>query len=274
MTSNHRAKLDARARKAATGEPYTAARRRTSKSVARRFEPDHCANCMAQLTPQIERLFCSELCRQTADVIRYWRGISRDGRIEKPDVDTALKTRVAHLLAGGYPEQARRLSPATRTQVWERDQGLCRQCGGLGQEIDHIDGDSPMLSNLQLLCAPCHQRKTAAHMVPASTLHQRMIEKLWRERVAPNEPTLLCDDKDQWATVERQLRKQRRQRLLEELAEYGYGRSDFPGYSWAEMWDEVQDEVDDAGDAGGWIPDDDSGYGPFSYFAHAMAKDD
>ena len=229
MTSNHRAKQDARARKAATGEPYTAARRRTSKSVARRFEPDHCANCMVQLPPQIERLFCSELCRQTTAVIRYWRGISRDGRIEQPDVKTALSTRIAFLLAGGYPEQARRLSPATRMQVRERDQGLCRQCGGPGQEIDHIDGDSPKLSNLQLLCMPCHQRKTTTRMTPASAPHQRMIEKLWRERVAPAEPTLLCDDRDQWAVVERQLRKLRRQRLLEELDECGYKRNDFPG---------------------------------------------
>jgi len=274
MTSNHRAKQDARARKAATGEPYTAARRRTSKSVSRRFEPDRCANCLMQLPPQIERLFCSELCRQTADVIRYWRGISRDGRIESPDVETALKTRVAHLLAGGYPEQARRLSPTTRAQVWDLDQGRCRQCGGPGQEIDHINGDSPLLSNLQLLCTPCHQQKTSLQMLPASMLQQRMIEKLWRERVSPDEPSLLCDDRDQWAIVERQLRKQRRQRLLEELSDHGYERSDFSGYSWAEMWDQVIDELDDAADAGGWTPDDDTGYGPYSYFAHAMAKDD
>jgi hypothetical protein len=227
-----------------------------------------------QLPPQIERLFCSELCRQTADVIRYWRGISRDGRIESPDVETALKTRVAHLLAGGYPEQARRLSPTTRAQVWDLDQGRCRQCGGPGQEIDHINGDSPLLSNLQLLCTPCHQQKTSLQMLPASMLQQRMIEKLWRERVSPDEPSLLCDDRDQWAIVERQLRKQRRQRLLEELSDHGYERSDFSGYSWAEMWDQVIDELDDAADAGGWTPDDDTGYGPYSYFAHAMAKDD
>ena len=98
------------------GEPYTAARRHTSKSVPRRFEPDHCANCMMQLPPQIERLFCSELCRQTADVIRYWRGISRAGRIEQPEVRLALTTRIAHLPVGSYAEQARRLSPPRATR--------------------------------------------------------------------------------------------------------------------------------------------------------------
>jgi len=44
------------------------------------------------------------------------------------------------------------------------------------------------------------------------------------------------------------------------------------------MWDEVlEDEASayaDAMDDGGWTPDDDTGYGPYSYFAHTMAKDD
>jgi hypothetical protein len=40
------------------------------------------------------------------------------------------------------------------------------------------------------------------------------------------------------------------------------------------MWDDMLDAEEDAADAGGWTPGDDSGYGPFSYFAHAMAKDD
>ena len=36
----------------------------------------------------------------------------------------------------------------------------------------------------------------------------------------------------------------------------------------------IADEYADAMDIGGWTEDDDSGYGPYSYFAHAMAKDD
>lgn len=62
--------------------------------------------------------------------------------------------------------------------------------------------------------------------------------------------------------------------MLAELAEHGYERQDFPGYSWADMWDEVLGDLADAYDTGGYTPDDDSGYGPYSYFAHAMAKDD
>lgn len=274
MTANRRAKRDARERKAATGESYAAARRHTSHPAPRHFEDDRCANCMAELPRQIEGLFCSELCQQTAKDIRYWRSISRDGRIDQPDVKQALQVRVAHLLAGGYPERARRLSTEVRQAVWERDQGRCRQCGAPGEEIDHISDSSPALGNLQLLCASCHQRKTEEWMVPASAESKRQIEKLWRERVAPDEPAYLCDDQEQWAVLHRQLRKQRKQRLLAELAEYGYEREDFPGYSWAEMWDEVFADLADAYVRGGYTPDDDSGYGPYSYFAHAMAKDD
>ena len=39
----------------------------------------------------------------------------------------------------------------------------------------------------------------------------------------------------------------------------------------------VEDERDSAADAyddGGWTEDDDSGYGQYCYFAHAMAKGD
>ncbi|WP_211268540.1 HNH endonuclease [Actinoplanes subtropicus] len=222
---------------------------------------------------QIERLFCSELCRQTAETIRYWRGIVRDGRIDRPDVRYALRTRLAHLLAGGYATRARQLSSRTRQLVWDRDQGRCRSCGGPGEEIDHIEGDSPDPVNLQLLCAPCHRKKTELRMMPASPEQQQVLKDLKKRRVDPDEPVLMCDDHEHWAGNERTLRKERKERLLEELADYGYSRSDFPGYSWAEMWDEVfeRDEDDDYEARG---IDDDSGFGPDSYFAHAMAKGD
>lgn len=214
MTTNRRAKREARARKAATGESYTSARRHTLHPALRHFEADHCANCMTNLPPEIEGLFCSELCRQTAKVIRYWRRISRDGRIDRPDVKDALHMKVAHLLAGGYPERIRRLSSATREAVWDRDQGRCRLCGAPGDEIDHISDSSSALSNLQLLCTTCHQRKTRERMVPASAESKRRIGQLWRERVAPEEPTYLCDDQEQWAVRQRQLRKDRKEWLL------------------------------------------------------------
>lgn len=209
----HRHKKDTASRDLLTGPARPAVPHSIETSAQQRFEPDHCANCLQPLPQQMEKLFCCELCRQTAKVIRYWRSVVRDGRIENPEVRDALHTKVAHLLGGGYNESARRLSPAVRKQVWERDQGRCRQCHQPGEEIDHIDGDSAALTNLQVLCKVCHHRKTQERMVPASVDQQCMIETLYQERVVPDEPILLCDDQHQWRKVEPRLRTDRRWRV-------------------------------------------------------------
>ncbi len=253
MTNDKRAKQDARQRQQATGERYTVARRNSAAlaTAERMFEPNHCANCMEPLPEKIDGLFCSELCSQTADTIRYWRRVSRDGRIDDPDVKLAIRTRVAHLLAGGYRRQARQLSDGVREQVWRSDGGLCVLCGKPGAEIDHIDTDSADLSNLQLLCLECHHAKTARQMVPASEVQTTWINELIAERVVPNVPALLCDDEVRWATEWRSLKSARRARLLDHLRDLGYERSDFPGMSWTDMWEEVFDNEADAHDRGG-----------------------
>lgn len=55
----------------------------------------------------------------------------------------------------------------TRMQVIARDGGICKACGEIVTEyhqIDHIvpkrEGGTDELSNLQLLCRPCHSAKT------------------------------------------------------------------------------------------------------------------
>jgi hypothetical protein len=300
MTSNRRAKDEARARQRATGEPYAKARRESARPAAAAdgatpdpaFRPDYCANCIQPLPRQVEGLFCSELCGQVADTVRYLRRVGRDGRIAQPDVRLAVSTRMAHLLAGGYHKRARSIPGHVRELVWQRDDGRCRSCGAPGEEIDHVEGDSAGMGNLQLLCRTCHHAKTASRMLPATEEQRQTIRELMESRVQPDRPVLLCDDQDAWREVWQRLKKERRNRLLDELAEYGFTRRDFPGRSWAEMWDEVQEgeEADDdsadydyydeehgfyiAGPLGEPNPDDDTGYGPYSYFAHAMAKDD
>ena len=159
MTTNKRAKRDARDRARKTGEPYTLARRRTTPASDTSRPTAAQTACSASRTTK-RACSAQELCSQTASTIRYWRRIVRDGRIHQPDVREAIRTRVAHLLAGGYQEAARRLSPTSRVQVWERDGGRCVLCGQPGAEIDHITDDSRELGNLQLLYAGCHRAKT------------------------------------------------------------------------------------------------------------------
>ncbi len=269
MTDNNRAKRDARERQSQTGERYVAARRRSARHE-RYFEADSCANCLERLPDDVEGLFCCELCMQTCDTVRYWRRVVRDGRYERPDVRKAVRTRVAFLLAGGYGKAARRLSRGIRDQVWERDGAVCRQCGKPGEEIDHIEGDSPDPDNLQLLCKDCHHAKTDARMQPATDEQKELIAALVATRVKPEVPALQADDEVRWKAEWSDLKKARRERLLNEMLAVGLDPANYPGASRAELIDALYDDDD-------YEPrgiDDDSGFGPDSYFAHAMAKDD
>ncbi|GAA4033469.1 hypothetical protein GCM10023063_16410 [Arthrobacter methylotrophus] len=243
-----------------------------------RFEADCCANCFEPL-PNDEKhkpaLFCSELCNSVAKDIRYWRKALRDGRLQNdPDVRLALHTRIAHLLAGGYNAVARTIPADVRTLVISRDK-VCVQCGGPGEEIDHIEGDSSDPGNLQLLCADCHHAKTARHFVPATEEQSAFVDGLEQERVMPDEPAQLCDDDEFWQQVERILRPERINRIRHAAAGYAMdssaeiiaqirdGKGSRPG---------IDDSLDDDHSARGL--DDDSGYGEDSYFARAMARDD
>ncbi len=282
MTDNKRAKRDARERQRKTGERYVAARRRSAKHE-RYFEADCCANCLQRLPDHVEGLFCCELCMQTCDTVRYWRRVRRDGRYDRPDVREAVWTRVAFLLAGGYGKTARRLSHQTRNHVWERAGGVCRQCGKPGEEVDHIEGDSPDPDNLQLLCKDCHHAKTNERMRPATDEQKKLIAALVATRVEPEVPALLADDEVRWKAEWSSLKRARRERLLDEMRAVGLDLTNYLGASRAELIDALCDElaVRDAADDDGEYDDyeargidDDSGYGPNSYFAHALAKDD
>ena len=114
-------------------------------------------------------------------------------------------------------------------------------------------------------------------MRPASQEQAAAVAALYAERVRPDVPALLCDDEQRWQQEWPALKKARRQRLLDELEETGLDPGEFRGASRAEILDAIAEEQDawaDALDDGGWTEDDDTGYGPYSYFAQAMAKDD
>jgi 5-methylcytosine-specific restriction endonuclease McrA len=216
----------------------------------RHFEPDHCANCLKPLPLETEGLFCTERCRQLAEIVRRWRRITRDGRINRTDVLEAHQIQVAHLLAGGYAKDARHVSKATKDAIRARDNGLCQKCGepaDPGGEIDHIEGDSSDLGNLQLLCLTCHHAKTWERMRPATDEQRQMVAQLERERVLPDQPVLLCDDEVRWRDEWRRLREERRGRLEEYMADVGYDRSSYPDLSWKEFVELAEDDGADDG---------------------------
>ena len=187
----------------------------------RHFIDDHCANCLEPLPDDVEALFCSTWCNEIATAVRYQRGASRDGRINDPLVQEAIMVKNAFLLAGGYQALGRTLPPSVRVEVKIRDDGKCRVCGKVGTDIDHIDGSSADLDNLQLLCKDCHNAKTTENLVPASDEQRAWLIALNVTRIMPPVPKLLADDNEQWQHVWRALKSARRDRLLAELAAAG-----------------------------------------------------
>jgi hypothetical protein len=187
----------------------------------RYFVDDHCANCLTKLPDAVVGPYCSTWCAEVSGHVRYLRAVLRDGRIEDPLVRTAIQTKGAFLLIGGYRSLGRTLSSATREEVKKRDAGVCQECGMPGTDMDHIDGSSDALENLQLLCGDCHRAKTAEQMTAATPESAALLQALFVTRVAPDEPRLLADDEMQWAGVWRGLRAARKARFTARLVAAG-----------------------------------------------------
>jgi len=170
----------------------------TKKITRKSFE---CYNCGKRFRKP--RLFCSDLCRQEAKLVRYVRSCQKDGRINQEDVIEAIQIKFAHILSGGYPAKNRYLSQSIRTRVIEQAKGLCQLCGEQGTEIDHIDGDSNDLDNLQLLCHKCHLKKTKSHLKELTSASPGYEEKIKKqndliERIESIFPLKICDDEIKW----------------------------------------------------------------------------
>src|SRR5262249_45709269 len=149
------------------------------------------------------KLYCSDACKQEAKFVRYVRGCRQDGRDQQPDVQEAIQIRRAMILGGGYPEQERRLPESIRNAVIKRDGGRCKKCGKPGTQIDHIDGNSNEMKNLQLLCHSCHNEKTKAAFVPITL---ESFPEVWSKeetldrRIESRSPLRLCDA-EEWNTL-------------------------------------------------------------------------
>jgi 5-methylcytosine-specific restriction endonuclease McrA len=168
----------------------------------------NCYNCGRLMRKP--RLYCTELCKQEAKAVRYARGCKKDGRIRRADIKDAIQIRLAHILSGGYSTKKRYLSPIVRAKVISRDNGLCQQCGNPGNEIDHINGHSSNLKNLQLLCRDCHIKKTKSHLKELTPetpgfeeKNQKIIEIM--NRIESKVPLKICDDDENWEKIWRGL---------------------------------------------------------------------
>ena len=71
--------------------------------------------------------------------------------------------------AGRVPDGGLRefIPVGVRHEVWERDSGQCRACGGQSDlQIDHLIpvsmGGANTVNNLQILCGPCNRTKGAS----------------------------------------------------------------------------------------------------------------
>lgn len=177
------------------------------------YEVGICQNCDGPLTLQQARrgtLYCSEKCRQTAEIVRYGRATLRDGRYERDlSVRQAITTRLALILGGGYPKKARALTHEQRETIFARDGGRCRLCGAPATEIDHIASSSPNAENLQALCSSCHYTKTAANFRQA-TPEEAAEGKAIRARITAERPSRLCDDEKRWDELRKEIAKAQR----------------------------------------------------------------
>jgi 5-methylcytosine-specific restriction endonuclease McrA len=171
--------------------------------------PFPCANCDSPVPDG--SLFCTDLCRDKAKFVRYYRERIADGTLRRHDIQEAIQIKRAHILSGGYNARKRLVPDAVRQSVIERDGGKCRSCGETGTEIDHVNGDESIMENLQLLCADCHRQKTMRnfeHISPETHPELCAEGAALDERAKVDEPLRLCDHVD-WKGLWRSIRSAR-----------------------------------------------------------------
>jgi len=220
------------------------------------YEPGTCANCDGTEVTVKSPLFCSPGCRQAAELVRYVRKARAEGRDQRPDIREAIQMRVAHVLAGGYPEAERRVPENLRQEVFRRAGGHCESCGrelDFGRltgdpdavaTIQHISGSSNELDNLAAFCSRCNTADAQSHFVPVEAgSAEDLLARQLTDRWSAPEPMRLCDDQGRWKDVWRSLERDARELVRErEDPEEGVGDEDLPGFSgWTDQGTPVQE---------------------------------
>lgn len=159
-----------------------------------------CPNCDGPILDG-PKLFCTEQCSQTAGLVRWWRNILVNGKIDDIDIQDLVHMRLVKTVKGGYPRKERHLDPVQRYEIFERDKGLCVQCKQPGKEIDHIHGSSADPSNLQLLCRLCHEDKTYRELDKLETPEEIAAAKVIEARATSTAPVRVCDDPAIWNDI-------------------------------------------------------------------------
>jgi 5-methylcytosine-specific restriction endonuclease McrA len=183
-----------------------------------------CANCDSLAVTVQTPLFCSQRCRQAAELVRYVRACRRDGRDQLPDVKEAIRTKMAMVLGGGYPERERQVPPEIRAEVFNRAGGLCENCGrsldfdrstrdpDAIPTIHHVVGNSNDVANLKSFCRRCNLGDAQSRFVPVvpGSPQEKMAAELVT-RWSSIEPLRLCDDERRWKSTWSELSRSARE---------------------------------------------------------------
>jgi 5-methylcytosine-specific restriction endonuclease McrA len=154
-----------------------------------------CLNCDRGIDP--DAVYCSRLCRDTVEVVRFGRSVVATGHLVEPSVLAVLEVRLATLLQGGYPQRDRRLPTPLRREVLERDGGICQSCGqAFASQVDRVAEAGPDSERFRGVCDSCHRRFLES-LVPTASRDASTAEAI-RQRIHAPEPLQPCDDHLVW----------------------------------------------------------------------------